>query len=81
MVARGDTVLFQAQEEVHGFIADGTRGDGGFGYDPLFYYPPYGRTFGEVSREEKDAVSHRGKAFARLRAFLCDLVKESGRRC
>jgi XTP/dITP diphosphohydrolase len=81
VVARGDTVLFQAQEEVHGFIAEETRGDGGFGYDPLFFYPPYGRTFGEVSREEKDAVSHRGKAFARLRAFLCDLVRESGKRC
>jgi XTP/dITP diphosphohydrolase len=46
------------------------RGENGFGYDPLFFYPPYGRTFGEVTRPEKDLVSHRGKAFARLREFL-----------
>ena len=76
VVARGDTVLFQAQEEVHGFIAEETRGDGGFGYDPLFFYPPYERTFGQVSRAEKDEVSHRGKAFARLREFLRGVVDE-----
>ena len=81
VVARGDAVLFQAQEEVHGFIAEATRGDAGFGYDPLFFYPPYDRTFGEVSRAEKDEVSHRGKAFARLRQFLCEFVADSGERC
>ncbi len=69
-VARGSELLFQAQESVHGVIAEGMRGESGFGYDPLFFYPPYGRTFGEVAREEKDRVSHRGKAFARLREFL-----------
>jgi XTP/dITP diphosphohydrolase len=80
VVARGESVLFQAQEEVHGHIAEETRGDAGFGYDPLFFYPPYEKTFGEVSRAEKDAVSHRGKAFARLRKFLTDLVEEARRR-
>jgi XTP/dITP diphosphohydrolase len=79
VVARGDTVLFQAQEQVEGFIAEETRGENGFGYDPLFFYPPYGKTFGEVPRPEKDKVSHRGKAFARLRRFLCDLVEEARR--
>ena len=69
-VARGAELLFQAQESVEGFIAEDMRGGNGFGYDPLFFYPPFGRTFGEVQREEKDRVSHRGKAFARLRAFL-----------
>ena len=77
VVARGESVLFQAQEEVHGFIADAVRGPNGFGYDPLFLYPPFGKTFGEVPREEKDGVSHRGKAFARLRRFLADLVAEA----
>jgi XTP/dITP diphosphohydrolase len=76
VVARGDRVLFQAQEQVEGFIAEEMRGPNGFGYDPLFFYPPYDKTFGEVPRAQKDEVSHRGKAFARLRAFLCDLVKE-----
>jgi XTP/dITP diphosphohydrolase len=70
VVARGAEILFQAQESVDGFIADDMRGESGFGYDPLFFYPPFGRTFGEVRREKKDRVSHRGKAFARLREFL-----------
>ena len=69
-VARGGDVLFEAQESVEGQIADGLRGSNGFGYDPLFFYPPFGRTFGEIPHEEKDRVSHRGKAFARLRRFL-----------
>jgi XTP/dITP diphosphohydrolase len=69
-VARDDTVLFQAQESVEGLIAEEMRGARGFGYDPLFFYPPFGKTFGEVPREEKDRVSHRGKSFARLREFL-----------
>jgi non-canonical purine NTP pyrophosphatase (RdgB/HAM1 family) len=77
-VARGDDVLFQHQESVEGRVARERRGTNGFGYDPLFFYPPYGKTFGEVAREEKDRVSHRGKAFARLRAFLAGL--EAGAR-
>jgi XTP/dITP diphosphohydrolase len=76
VAARTDEVLFQAVEAVHGLIAEQPRGEGGFGYDPLFYYPPYGKTFGEVPREQKDRVSHRGKAFARLRAFLAGLPRE-----
>jgi XTP/dITP diphosphohydrolase len=72
-VARGDAVLFQAVETVEGRIAPELRGPNGFGYDPLFFYPPFGRTFGEVPHEQKDRVSHRGKAFARLRVFLAGL--------
>ena len=72
-VAEGDRLLFQAQESVVGSIAEEMRGESGFGYDPLFFYPPFGRTFGESSREDKDRVSHRGKAFARLRGFLARL--------
>jgi len=69
-VARDAQVLFQAQESVEGLIAEEMKGSHGFGYDPLFFYPPLGKTFGELPREEKDRVSHRGKAFARLREFL-----------
>jgi XTP/dITP diphosphohydrolase len=69
-VVRDGKVLFQVQESVLGVIAEGMRGTNGFGYDPLFFYPPLGKTFGELLREEKDGVSHRGKAFARLREFL-----------
>jgi XTP/dITP diphosphohydrolase len=70
VVARAGEVLFEAQESVQGFIAEEMRGPNGFGYDPLFFYPPFGKTFGEVPRADKDGVSHRGKAFARLREFL-----------
>ena len=52
---------------VEGIILDAPRGAGGFGYDPLFYYAPFGCTFGEVEGERKFAVSHRGQA---LRAML-----------
>lgn len=53
--------------EVEGEILRAARGPGGFGYDPLFYYPPFGCTFGEVDGPKKFDVSHRGKA---LRALL-----------
>jgi XTP/dITP diphosphohydrolase len=56
--------------EVEGEIAEAARGAGGFGYDPLFVYPPLGRTFGELNREDKWVVSHRGRAFAKLISFL-----------
>jgi XTP/dITP diphosphohydrolase len=56
---------------VEGVILDAPRGAGGFGYDPLFYYEPFGCTFGEVEGELKFAVSHRGQA---LRAMLKALV-------
>ena len=74
-VARGDEVLFQVQESVEGRIVEAPRGRNGFGYDPLFFYPPLGKTFGELPREAKDRVSHRGKAFARLREFLESLKR------
>jgi XTP/dITP diphosphohydrolase len=80
-VARDGSVLFQAEESVDGLIAEAPAGSNGFGYDPVFFYPPFGRTFGEVPREEKDRVSHRGKAFAKLRAYLARLsegLSESG---
>jgi XTP/dITP diphosphohydrolase len=69
-VARGDKVIFRTVASVEGRIAEAARGANGFGYDPLFFYPPFGRTFGEVPPEDKARVSHRGQAFARLREFL-----------
>jgi XTP/dITP diphosphohydrolase len=72
--ARGGELLFEVEESVSGVIAEAMRGDRGFGYDPLFFYPPFGKTFGEVPRTEKDRVSHRGKSFARLREFLAGLA-------
>ena len=57
---------------VEGVLLNVPRGGGGFGYDPLFYYPPLGATFGEMSPEAKHAVSHRGQAMARARRILLD---------
>ena len=55
---------------VEGEILRAPRGPGGFGYDPLFYYAPYGCTFGEATEEQKLAVSHRGQAFRQMLAAL-----------
>jgi XTP/dITP diphosphohydrolase len=55
---------------VEGLILESPRGDGGFGYDPIFYYPAFGMSFGEVSATAKHAVSHRGRALAQARALL-----------
>jgi len=55
---------------VEGVLLDAPRGAGGFGYDPIFYYPPLGATFAEVSAEAKHAVSHRGRAMAQARELL-----------
>lgn len=63
-------VVFEATGTVEGELAPEPRGKGGFGYDPIFYYAPYGRTLAEVSAEEKAAVSHRGRAFRALATFL-----------
>lgn len=69
-LASGEKIEFEARGIVEGQLAARPAGEGGFGYDPIFFYPPYGRTFGEVSPEEKEAVSHRGRAIRALRAHL-----------
>jgi XTP/dITP diphosphohydrolase len=72
------TVVFRAVETVEGRIAASLRGGAGFGYDPLFFYPPDGKTFAEMTREQKARVSHRGKAFARLRQYLVARLRATG---
>ena len=69
-VARPGAVLWEAAGVVEGRVQLPPRGGGGFGYDPIFHYPPYGRTLAEVTPEEKAAVSHRGRAFRQLRRHL-----------
>lgn len=69
-VARGDELLFEAEGTVEGEISAAPRGTNGFGYDPIFYYPPFGCTLAELDTERKSSVSHRGKAFAALREWL-----------
>lgn len=58
------------EDEVSGVILHTPHGAGGFGYDPVFYHPPLGKSFAELSATEKAEVSHRGRAFRRLAAWL-----------
>jgi XTP/dITP diphosphohydrolase len=68
-VAHEGKVIFEARGTVEGTIAPEPRGEGGFGYDPIFFYPPFGCTFAEAGAR-KNAVSHRAKAFQELRAMF-----------
>ena len=67
-------VILTAQDEVEGQMLRAPRGEGGFGYDPLFLVPALGKTTAELPAHEKHAISHRGKALRRLAAML-DRVK------
>jgi XTP/dITP diphosphohydrolase len=69
-LARGSSVLFESRGTIEGRIAAEPRGNAGFGYDPIFFYPPYNCTLAEATAAQKAAVSHRGVAFRALRAFL-----------
>ena len=66
--------MIQARGEIHGELTREPRGENGFGYDPIFYYPPFGKTTAELSPEEKNSVSHRGNA---LKLFY-EKMKEAG---
>lgn len=69
-VAEGDSIMFEAEGTIEGHLAPEPRGEGGFGYDPIFFYPPFGCTLAEISPARKATVSHRGQAFRQLRDFL-----------
>jgi XTP/dITP diphosphohydrolase len=66
----GTDIVFETKGVVEGQLADKPSGSGGFGYDPIFCYPAYGKTFAEISRERKTAVSHRGEAIRALKSHL-----------
>ena len=65
-VCRPDGEILYAHGESRGEIIDEYRGDGRFGYDPIFYYPPMKKTFAEMTKEEKNSISHRGRAIKEL---------------
>ena len=68
-LVRGERGLFETRGTIEGRISPEPKGHGGFGYDPIFFYPPYGQTLAEAG-DAKSAVSHRGAAFRALRTFL-----------
>jgi XTP/dITP diphosphohydrolase len=72
-VARGGSIIWTVQRDVAGVITRAPFGTGGFGYDPVFLLPELNRTMGELSTEEKNRLSARGKASAELRKFLVSL--------
>ena len=81
-VPTGPALTYEGRCE--GEITTTTRGEGGFGYDPVFYFPPLEKTFAEISVEEKNRVSHRGKAlievaaeFDRVLAWLNARINEA----
>ncbi|MBV9303672.1 MAG: RdgB/HAM1 family non-canonical purine NTP pyrophosphatase [Acidobacteriaceae bacterium] len=76
-LARAGHVLTTFRGVAEGRILNAPRGDCGFGYDPLFFYPPLNCTFAELTLDEKFAVSHRGNAFRKLFAYLAELHHEN----
>ena len=71
-VADGERVCFETRGVVEGRVAHAAAGGGGFGYDPIFFYPPLGRTLAEAG-DVKDRVSHRVQAFAAFARWARDL--------
>ena len=69
-----DGQVIQARGEIHGELTREARGENGFGYDPIFYYPPLGKTTAELTPEEKNQVSHRANALR----VLNEKLKEAG---
>jgi XTP/dITP diphosphohydrolase len=68
--AQQDRAVAVVSAKVDGEILEAPRGSGGFGYDPVFFFPELGKSFAELQPEEKNQFSHRGKAFRRLLEVL-----------
>jgi XTP/dITP diphosphohydrolase len=71
----GDKVLFTASGTIEGIMLEAPRGEGGFGYDPLFFVPSLGKTLAEVTVVEKNSISHRGQALKNLGDMLAEEFK------
>ena len=74
-LARGDEILFETETCIEGMIAPAASGAHGFGYDPIFWYPPFKRTTAQLPDREKAGISHRARAFRDLHRFL--LMRDS----
>lgn len=72
VLSKKGKIIKEIKESVEGLIALEKKGASGFGYDPLFYYPPLRKTFAELLPEEKNKVSHRGRALKKLKKFLIE---------
>ncbi len=77
-IALPDRLVGVAEGKVYGRIHGEILGDKGFGYDPIFFYPPYGKTFGQVPAEKKHEVSHRAQALAQAKRLLTEFLAHTG---
>jgi XTP/dITP diphosphohydrolase len=75
VLRHADGRTWHVRGEVRGQIAHAPAGCGGFGYDPIFFIPRLGRTLAEVAVDEKDRISHRGRAAGRIRPILRQLIE------
>lgn len=73
-LARKGRALAVVTDRIDGELLESPRGAGGFGYDPVFYFPALKKTFAELSPEEKNQLSHRGKAFRKLLAAVSSML-------
>ena len=71
-----DGRVIHAEAAMEGLIAETPAGSGGFGYDPILYLPEYGKTSAELPMEEKNRISHRGKALKRMEELLKNVLEE-----
>jgi XTP/dITP diphosphohydrolase len=76
-VATPDGRIFQRTGWCRGIVADAPAGNGGFGYDPIFYYPDLGKTMAQMEAAEKDEISHRGRAIRKTLPLLHQLLAEA----
>jgi len=72
-VPSGPALTYEGQ--CNGIITEEIRGQGGFGYDPVFLFQEYGKTFAELSLQEKNVISHRGKALAEFKSEINKVIK------
>jgi XTP/dITP diphosphohydrolase len=80
-LANPEQVLIQTQETLEGLITENEIGENGFGYDPVFFVPNLDKTVAQLTREEKNAISHRGNAIRKLKPLLTQLLKNSEVEC
>jgi len=74
-LASAEKVLIETEGKLEGFIAEKEIGENGFGYDPIFFVPKLGKSVAQLTREEKNAISHRGNAIRKLKPLLNKLLK------
>jgi XTP/dITP diphosphohydrolase len=73
-LASPEKVLLETEGKLEGLITDSQIGENGFGYDPIFFVPHLGKTVAQLSRQEKNAISHRGSAICKLKPLLDELL-------